>query len=105
MNRIIEIQKAVPSITAINLISPWLIDQIEPSAAAVVTTYGTKAEAIVDVIRGKFNPSGKLPFTIPANTTAAEKEIGDIPSYEEDPSYFYKNENGDKYEFGFGLSY
>nr|WP_263323374.1 glycoside hydrolase family 3 N-terminal domain-containing protein [Neobacillus sp. Marseille-Q6967] len=105
VNRIIEIQKAVPTITAINLISPWLIDQIEPNAAAVVTTFGTKAEAIVDVIRGKFNPSGKLPFAIPANAEAVENEIGDIPSYEEDPSYSYKNQNGDKYEYGFGLSY
>ncbi len=105
VDRIIEIQKAVPTVTAINFISPWLIDQIEPNAAAVITTFGTKAEAIVDVIRGKFNPVGKLPFAIPANANAVEKEIGDIPSYEEDPSYSYQNGNGDRYEYGFGLSY
>lgn len=105
VNRIIEIQKTVPTITAINFISPWLIEQIESNAAAVVTTFGTKAEAIVDVITGKFNPSGKLPFAIPANAEAVENEIGDIPSYDEDPSYSYQNKNGDRYEYGFGLSY
>jgi len=85
--------------------NPWLIDQIEPNAAAVVATFGTKAEAIVDVIRGKFNPTGKLPFTIPANKAAVDNEVGDIPGYEEDPSYVYKNKNGDKYGFDFGLNY
>ena len=105
VDRIIEIQKKVPTITAINMTNPWLIDRIEPNAAAVISTFGVKTEAIVDVIRGKFNPTGKLPFTIPANKEAVENEVGDIPGYVEDPSYSYKNKNGDTYGFDFGLSY
>ncbi|PLS08505.1 glycoside hydrolase family 3 protein [Neobacillus cucumis] len=105
VDRIIEIQKTIPTITAINFTNPWIIDQIEPNAAAVIATFGTKEEAIVDVIRGKFNPTGKLPFTVPANKSAVENEIGDIPGYEEDPSYVYKNKNGDGYKFDFGLNY
>ncbi|MEH7084247.1 glycoside hydrolase family 3 N-terminal domain-containing protein [Neobacillus drentensis] len=105
VERIIEIQKTVPTITAINMTNPWLIDRIEPNAAAVISTFGVKTEAIVDVIRGKFNPTGKLPFTIPANKEAVENEVGDIPGYVEDPSYSYKNKNGDTYGFDFGLSY
>ncbi|MEH7308859.1 glycoside hydrolase family 3 protein [Neobacillus drentensis] len=105
VDRIIEIQKKVPTITAINFTNPWLIDQIEPNAAAVISTFGVKAEAIVDVIRGKYNPTGKLPFTIPANKEAVDHEIGDIPGYVEDPSYVYKNKNGDAYGLDFGLTY
>ncbi|WHY68415.1 glycoside hydrolase family 3 N-terminal domain-containing protein [Neobacillus sp. SuZ13] len=105
VDRIIEIQKTVPTITAINMTNPWLIDQIEPNAAAVMSTFGVKTEAIVDVIRGKFNPTGKLPFTIPANKEAVVNEVGDIPGYVEDPSYSYKNKYGDTYGFDFGLSY
>jgi beta-glucosidase len=105
VDKIIEIQKKVPTITAINFTNPWLIDQIEPNAAAVISTFGVKAEAIVDVIRGKFNPTGKLPFTIPANKEAVDNEVGDIPGYVEDPSYVYKNKNGDSYGFDFGLTY
>ncbi|WP_051633673.1 glycoside hydrolase family 3 protein [Bacillus sp. UNC41MFS5] len=105
VDRIIEIQKKVPTITAINMTNPWLIDQIEPNAAAVISTFGVKTEAIVDVIRGKFNPTGKLPFTIPANKDAVDNEVGDIPGYVEAPSYTYKNKNGDTYGFDFGLSY
>ncbi|MBM4761234.1 glycoside hydrolase family 3 N-terminal domain-containing protein [Bacillus sp. B15-48] len=107
VDRIVEIQKAVPTITAVNFISPWLIDQIEPNAAAVLATYGTKPEAIIDVIRGKFNPIGTLPFAIPANEEAVENEVGDVPSFapEEYADYSYVNKSGDKYEYGFGLSY
>ncbi|MBT2740605.1 glycoside hydrolase family 3 C-terminal domain-containing protein [Bacillus sp. ISL-77] len=105
VDRIIEIQKKVPTITAINFTNPWLIDQIEPNAGAVISTFGVKAEAIVDVIRGKYNPTGKLPFTIPANKEAVDNEVGDIPGYVEDPSYVYKNKNGDSYGFDFGLTY
>ncbi|MDR7076865.1 beta-glucosidase [Neobacillus niacini] len=105
VDRIVEIQKTVPTITAINMTNPWLIDEIEPNAAAVISTFGVKAEALVDVIRGKFNPTGKLPFTIPADEEAVANENGDIPGYEEDPSYVYKNKAGQEYWFGFGLSY
>ncbi|MBV7505415.1 glycoside hydrolase family 3 C-terminal domain-containing protein [Bacillus sp. sid0103] len=105
VDRIIEIQKKVPTITAINFTNPWLIDQIEPNAAAVISTFGVKAEAIVDVIRGKYNPTGKLPFTIPASKEAVDHEVGDIPGYVEDPSYVYKNKNGDAYGLDFGLTY
>ena len=40
--RIIEIQKKVPTITAINMRSPWLIDNIEPNAAAVIGNFWSK---------------------------------------------------------------
>ncbi|MCM3790886.1 glycoside hydrolase family 3 C-terminal domain-containing protein [Domibacillus indicus] len=107
VEKIAEIQKTVPTITAVNFISPWLIDKIEPNAAAVLSTYGTKTEAVMDVIRGEFNPTGKLPFAIPANEDAVNKEVGDVPSFaeEEYPDYAYVNKAGDKYKYGFGLSY
>lgn len=85
--------------------SPWLINEIEPNAAAVISTFGTKTNAVIDVIRGKFNPTGKLPFTIPANQKAVDNEIGDIPGFAEVPSYVYYAKNGDAYVYDFGLSY
>ena len=103
--RITEIQKKVPTITAINMRSPWLINDIEPNAAAVIATFGVKPEALVDVIRGRFNPTGKLPFTVPANQKAVDNEKGDVPGFGEDPSYVYRAKNGAEYRYNFGLSY
>lgn len=105
VKRIIEIQKKIPTITAIEMRSPWLINEIEPNAAAVIATFGVKPEAVVDVIRGTFNPVGKLPFTIPASQEAVDNEVGDTPGFREAPSYVYRAKSGDAYGYNFGLSY
>lgn len=107
VERIVEIQKTVPTITALNFTNQWLINELEPNAAALIGTFGTLQEAVFDVITGKFKPAGKLPFAIPASAEAVEKEVGDVPSFapEEYADFEYVNKNGDKYEYGFGLSY
>ncbi len=104
-SRIIEIQKKVPTITVINFSSPWLIQEIEPNASAVIGTFGVKTEALMDVIRGKFNPSGKLPLTIPAGPEALAIDRMDVPGFDEAPSYVYQAKSGDKYGYDFGLTY
>ena len=104
-SRIVEIQKTVPTITVIDFSSPWLIQEIEPNAAAVIGTFGVKTEALVDVIRGDFNPTGKLPLTIPASGEAVVNDKMDVPGFDEGPSYVYEAKSGDKYGYGFGLSY
>lgn len=105
IERVSEIQKKVPTITAIDFKNPWLINQIEPNAASVIATFGVKPESLLDVLRGKFNPVGKLPITIPANQEAINNEAGDVPGFREDPSYIYVDKNGNKYQYNFGLSY
>ena len=105
VDRILEIQEAVPTIMTVNFTNQWVLDEIEPNAAAVIGTFGTKPEAVIDVIRGAYDPTGKLPFALPADMDAVDAEIGDIPSYDEDPSFAYVNANGDAYAYDFGLSY
>ena len=106
VQKVKEIENKVPTILAMNMTNPWLINEIEPGADAVISTYGVQSEAVIDVIRGKFNPTGTLPITIPADQEAVDKEAGDVPGYaEKDPNYAYVNENGDAYISGFGLSY
>jgi beta-glucosidase len=100
-----QIEAAKPTVLVINFINPWVIDEVEPGAAAVLATFDVKAEALLDVLRGRFNPTGKLPLTIPANQAAVEKNAPDVPGYAESFDYAYKNRAKDKYLFGFGLSY
>ncbi|PWU50233.1 hypothetical protein DLE60_21100 [Micromonospora globispora] len=105
VNRIKQIEAAVPTILTINMTNPWVINEIEPQAAAVVATFDVTPEALLDVIRGRFNPSGKLPITIPANQAAVERNASDVPGYAEKFDYTYTNMVGHDYKFGFGLSY
>lgn len=105
VDRVKEIENKVPTALVINMNNPWVIDEVEPAAAAVIATYNVKGEALLDVLRGRFNPTGKLPITIPANQTAVDKNASDVPGYAESFDYTYTNAIGDDYTFGFGLSY
>jgi beta-glucosidase len=51
--------------------------------------------ALLDVIFGKFNPKGKLPFEIPSSMEAVTRQLEDVPFDSENPTF----------EFGYGLSY
>jgi len=60
---------------------------------------------LLDVVRGRFAPVGKLPLTIPADQAAVDKNAPDVPGFAEAFDYAYKNRVSDKYVFGFGLTY
>jgi beta-glucosidase len=103
--RVKQIEAAKPTVLAINVTVPWVIDEVEPGAAAVLATFDVKAQALLDVVRGRFKPVGKLPLTIPASAAAVEKNAPDVPGYAEAFDYAFQNRAKDKYVFGFGLTY
>jgi beta-glucosidase len=99
------IEAAKPTILVVNAVNPWVINAVEPNAAAVVATFDVKAAALLDVLLGRYNPSGKLPLSFPADQAAVDNNAPDVPGYLESFDYGYTNKVGDKYLFGFGLSY
>ena len=100
-----QMEALKPTVLAINFINPWIVNEVEPGAAAVLATFDVKAEALLDVVRGRFNPTGKLPLTIPADQAAVDRNAPDVPGYAEAFDYAYKNRANDKYLYGFGLTY
>ncbi|GHT66550.1 glycosyl hydrolase [Bacteroidia bacterium] len=89
---------------------PRVISKISGKVDAIVQTYLPGfygASALADVLSGKVNPSGKLPYTYPAFPNSV------IPYYhkhseEQRPSpgaYNYEGDFNPEYAFGFGLSY
>ncbi len=68
------------------LIGVWRNGQVE----------GVSDAAILDILTGKFKPSGKLPFALAKNAKAIAKQDPDAPGYDKADTLF---------PFGHGLSY
>lgn len=91
-----------PTILVVNYTNPWVIDQIYNSNTTtikgVLATFGTTPDALLDVVTGKFNPTGKMPFSTPISEEAAQNQKSDVPGYMEGDAY-------PLFRFGEGLSY
>ncbi|MCF6213595.1 MAG: glycoside hydrolase family 3 C-terminal domain-containing protein [Flavobacteriaceae bacterium] len=85
---------------------PRIIREIEPLVKSVIMAYLPGQEggrAIADILFGKINPSGKLPFTYPkysGNYVTYYHKKTDIRDVSWKYNGFYP-----QYEFGYGLSY
>jgi len=66
--------------------------------AGLLATFGTTADALLDVITGAVNPSAKMPFTTPVSEEAAQNQLSDVPGYDDGPDYAL-------FKFDEGLSY
>jgi beta-glucosidase len=93
--RILAICKQVPTIVDIYLDRPAVIPEIAEKCAGLLADFGSEDDAILEVIFGEFNPSGKLPFEMPSSVAAVAAQKEDLPFDSENPLF----------EFGFGLSY
>ncbi len=92
-----------PTILAINYTNPWVIDEIyndksKGNIKAVIATFGTTTDALLDIISGKFNPTGKMPFTTPISEKEAQNQKSDLPGYLKGPNYpLFKYNEGMSY--------
>ncbi len=84
-----------PTIIVMQFDSPYVIPELANESAALLATFGVADEALFDVLMGKFNPTGKLPFELPSSMEAVRAQLEDLPYDSKAPLY----------KFGHGLSY
>jgi beta-glucosidase len=89
-------------VLVVNYTNPWVIGEVYNSKTknvkGVLATFGTTADALLDVLTGKFNPTGKMPFSTPVSDEAVANQKEDVPGYLEGEGYALFN-------YDEGLSY
>lgn len=105
-------------IVSVNVSLPWILDDVEPLADALVAGFSTFYDAQFDVLTGAVAPSGKLPITLPASEAVIAVDAdgncispNDVPGYDKDQylpdgmTYAYTDADGNVYRLGHGLRY
>jgi beta-glucosidase len=93
--RILGVLERVPTVVDIYLDRPAVIPAIAEKCAALLADFGASDAAVLDVVFGRFAPSGKLPFELPSSVEAVLRQKPDVPHDSVDPLF----------PFGHGLTY
>ena len=98
---------AKKAIVALDVSNPMVFDEFEREVDAILVGFGGNRSANVpdraflEVISGQVEPSGLLPFQMPANMETVEAQFEDVPR---DMECFVDSE-GNTYDFAFGLNW
>ncbi|NDV66811.1 glycoside hydrolase family 3 N-terminal domain-containing protein [Bacteroides sp. 224] len=90
-----------PVIVVANVSRPMIFNEFEKRVDGIVVRFGISEQAVLDIISGKYEPSGLLPFQMPANMKTVEKQYEDVPYDME----CHKDSEGNVYDFAYGLNW
>jgi beta-glucosidase len=95
LEHVLALCRQVPTVVDINLERPAVIPEIAAQAVAVLANFGASDAALLDIVFGRFAPTGKLPFEMPSSMAAVCAQKEDMPYDSESPLF----------KFGHGLQY
>jgi beta-glucosidase len=95
LSRLLGIMAQVPTVVDITLDRPAVIPEIAAASAGLLADFGASDGAVLDVVFGRFAPTGRLPFEMPSSMEAVRQQKEDVPFDSEQPLF----------PFGHGLSY
>jgi beta-glucosidase len=93
--RILALLARVPTIVDVYLDRPAVIPEIARHSAALLADFGASDEALLDVVFGRFPPTGRLPVELPSSMVAVRQQKPDVPYDSPHPLF----------AFGHGLTY
>jgi beta-glucosidase len=90
-----------PVVVLIDVANPMVFSEIEKNTSAILVHFGVQDQALLDIITGVSEPSGLLPFQMPADMKTVEEQFEDVPR----DMNCYTDTDGNVYDFGFGLNW
>lgn len=96
-----EQMKDKPVIVSMAVKNPVVFSELEPYADAILVDFGVSPDAVLDVITGRYEPTGLLPVQMPADMESVEAQNEDCAF---DMRVFTDSE-GHAYDFAYGMNY
>jgi beta-glucosidase len=90
-----------PVVVILDAFGPTVMSEFEGAADAILVTFSVQNQAILDMIVGTAEPSGLLPFQMPANMKTVEEQFEDVPQ----DMVVTTDSDGNGYDFGFGMNW
>lgn len=101
VRKTIEEMQGKPVVVILRMSNPTVVAEFENEIEGLIINFGIQNQAVLDIISGKVEPSGLLPLQMPANMATVEQQYEDVPFDME----CHKDEEGNVYDFGFGLNW
>lgn len=96
-----EIMGDKPVIVVVNLSRGMVFNEFENKVDGILARFSVGEQPVMDIISGKYEPSGLLPMQMPANMSTVEKQNEDVPFDME----CHKDTEGNVYDFAYGLNW
>ncbi|MDH6253797.1 beta-glucosidase [Chryseobacterium sp. H1D6B] len=90
-----------PVIVSVTASKPMIFSEFENHADGILINFNVSNQAVIDIIAGKYEPSGLLPLQMPADMKTVETQKEDIP-FDMIP---YQDTEGHSYDFGYGMNW
>lgn len=90
-----------PVIVSMLLSNPAVVAEFEEGADGLLIHFGVQDQAVLDILSGKAEPSGLLPFQMPANMQTVEEQLEDV-AHDMEP---HVDTEHNVYDFAFGLNW
>ena len=90
-----------PVIVCLEQKNPTVTAEFEPEVDALLSTFGVSTQAILELLCGRYAPSGLLPFQMPADMETVEAQLEDVAG----DMRPYIDSEGHAYDFAFGMDF
>lgn len=81
--RLARIADRCPLVIDVVLDRPAVVTPLLPLTSALVGSYGTSDQALVDALTGEIPPEGRLPFDLPRSMEQVRRHGEDVPGYDD----------------------
>lgn len=90
-----------PVIVILPCQKPVVMGEFEKYADAILVSFGVEPQAYLDIISGRYEPTGLLPVQFPSGMETVEKQFEDSPRDMD----CYVDSDGNVYDFAYGLDW